>query len=176
MTDSMKSFWNLTLHTNRWLMVALVTLTALSVRADVQPVQLFTDNMVIQRDTQAPVWGWADPGEKITVTGSWGKTASTTADKDGKWKVKLQTPPAGGPISSDGQPLHEFTICGSDHKFVAARVKIVGNTVVVSSAKVSEPVAVRYAWKNGPIVNLFGMNGLPVGPFRTDDFELKPNH
>ena len=37
---------------------------------------------------------------------------------------------------------------------------------------VGEPVAVRYAWRNDPMVNLFGRNGLPVGPFRTDSFDL----
>ncbi len=79
-----------------------------------------------------------------------------------------------GLMSNDGKPLREFTICGADRKFVAADAKIVGNTVVVSRPNVSEPVAVRYAWKNDPMVNLFGRNGLPVGPFRTDDFELKP--
>jgi len=79
-------------------------------------------------------------------------------------------------MSSDGQSLREFTICGADHNFVAAEAKIVGDTVVVSNADVSEPAAVRYAWKNDPIVNLFGKNGLPVGPFRTDDFELKRKH
>jgi sialate O-acetylesterase len=75
-------------------------------------------------------------------------------------------------MSSDDQSLREFTICGADHNFVAAEAKVIGNTVVVSSADVSEPVAVRYAWKNDPMVNLFGRNGLPVGSFRTDSFDL----
>ena len=65
--------------------------------ADVKPVQLFTDNMVIQRDTQAPVWGWAEAGERVTVTGSWGESAAAITDEQGHWKVKLPTPAAGGP-------------------------------------------------------------------------------
>jgi sialate O-acetylesterase len=77
-----------------------------------------------------------------------------------------------GLISNDGQPLREFTICGADHNFVVAEAKIVGNTVVVLSDDVAKPVAVRYTWKNDPMVNLFGKNGLPVGPFRTDTFQL----
>ena len=56
---------------------------------------LFTNNMVIQRDTAAPIWGKAKPGEKITVIGSWGETASTTTKTNGKWMLKLQTPEAG---------------------------------------------------------------------------------
>ena len=82
----------------RFVVVAGVTIAAISM-ADVKPAQLFMDNMVIQRETQAPVWGWADAGEKVTVVGSWGELATTTTDKAGKWSVKLQTPSAGGPYT-----------------------------------------------------------------------------
>ena len=74
--------------------------------ADVRPAALFTDGMVIQRETKAPVWGTADVGEKVTVSASWGKTAAATADASGKWSVKLQTPSAGGP--------HTLTINGNN--------------------------------------------------------------
>ena len=57
------------------------------------------NEMVIQRETDAPVWGWADPGEKVTVTGSWGKSAEAVTPKSGKWMVKLATPKAGGPYT-----------------------------------------------------------------------------
>ena len=58
-------------------------------------------------------------------------------------------------------------------KFVPARAVVAGQTVVVSSDSVKKPVAVRYAWKNNPSVNLAGKNGLPVGPFRTDAFKIR---
>ncbi|MBC8869345.1 MAG: sialate O-acetylesterase [Planctomycetes bacterium] len=87
----------ITLQTNKCLMVAFVTLTAPLAQAEVKPAQLFTDHMVIQREAQAAVWGWADPDEKVTVSGSWGRQASAVADAKGKWHVTLQTPPAGGP-------------------------------------------------------------------------------
>lgn len=74
--------------------------------ADVKPAGLFCDHMVIQRDTQAPVWGTADAGEQVTVTGSWGQSAETTADEAGKWRVKIKTPAAGGP--------HTITLKGKD--------------------------------------------------------------
>jgi len=67
--------------------------------SDVTPSALFTDGMVIQRETNAPIWGTADAGEKVTVSASWGKTAATTADEAGKWMVKLATPKAGGPYT-----------------------------------------------------------------------------
>ena len=69
----------------------------LGAMADVRPAALFADNMVIQRETQAPVWGHADAGEQVTVTASWGASASATAGPDGKWMLKLATPAAGGP-------------------------------------------------------------------------------
>jgi len=70
-----------------------------AVMADVKLSEIFNDNMVIQRDTNAPVWGWAKPGEKVTVTGSWGKSAETITAQNGKWMVKLATPNAGGPFT-----------------------------------------------------------------------------
>ena len=78
--------------------IVLVTMILpLSAMADVKPAGLFQDHMVIQRDTEAPVWGIADAGEQVTVVGSWGKSASAVTGEDGKWRVKLQTPAAGGP-------------------------------------------------------------------------------
>jgi len=73
---------------------------------------------------------------------------------------------------NDGKELREFTICGEDQKFVPAKAKIVGKTLVVFSPEVSKPLAVRYAWNLAPMVNLVGKNGLPVSPFRTDNIEL----
>ena len=66
--------------------------------ADVKLPAVFSSDMVIQRETAAPVWGWADPEEKVTVSGSWGGKADTVTDKDGKWQVKIDTPKAGGPF------------------------------------------------------------------------------
>jgi sialate O-acetylesterase len=77
-----------------------------------------------------------------------------------------------GLISQDNEDLREFTICGGDKKFLPATAVVEGNTVVVSHPEIQTPVAVRYAWQNYPLVNLFGKNGLPAAPFRTDKFPL----
>jgi sialate O-acetylesterase len=59
---------------------------------------LFSDHMVLQRDKEIAVWGWADPGERISV--SLGLNSSdTTAASDGRWKVALSAMPAGGPFT-----------------------------------------------------------------------------
>ena len=63
-------------------------------QAEVELSQLFADHMVIQRDSQAPVWGWADPGERVTVSSSWGERAVAITDAKGKWLLRVQTPSA----------------------------------------------------------------------------------
>ena len=66
--------------------------------------------------------------------------------------------------------LMGFTIAGKDKKFVEAEAAIDGQTVVVSSPQVAEPVAVRYAWGGIPACNLYNKAGLPASPFRTDSW------
>lgn len=77
----------------------------------------------------------------------------------------------GGLVAKDG-PLQWFTIAGADQKFVSADATIDGDTIVVKSAAVSAPVAVRYAWDNYPFgCNLYNAAGLPAAPFRTDQWD-----
>lgn len=67
---------------------------------------LFSDNMMLQQKSNAPIWGWADKNQAIKIKTSWdAKTYKLKADKEGKWKIALQTPVAGGPYEitvSDG--------------------------------------------------------------------------
>jgi sialate O-acetylesterase len=73
-------------------------------------------------------------------------------------------------LSSD--ELKGFAICGTDKKFVWADAVIKGDAVEVSSPRVKKPMAVRYAWQNFPLGNLYNAEGLPAVPFRTDDYEI----
>lgn len=57
-------------------------------QADVRLPKVFSDHMVLQRDIPVPVWGWADPGEKVTVKMA-GQSVTATADSEGKWQIKL---------------------------------------------------------------------------------------
>jgi sialate O-acetylesterase len=65
--------------------------------ADVRLPGVFSDHMVLQQDLRLPVWGWAEEGERVTVTFR-GRTVSTTA-RDGAWKVSLPRQKAGGPFT-----------------------------------------------------------------------------
>lgn len=87
-------------------------------------------------------------------------------------KVVLTFDHAGPGLRAFDQPEPRgFAVAGEDRKFVRAKAKIVGpNTVEVWSDKVSHPKAVRYAWADNPVCNLYSGNGLPVTPFRTDDW------
>ena len=77
----------------------------------------------------------------------------------------------GGLKPFDFPQIKWFAVAGDDKKFVWAEAKIVGNDKVeVWSDKVSQPVAVRYAWADNPKCNLYSKEGLPVTPFRTDDW------
>ena len=68
--------------------------------------------------------------------------------------------------------IYGFEVCGEDRYFYPAKGKIEGETVVVTCDRVSKPVAVRFGWRNYPLVNLFNKEALPATPFRTDDFPL----
>ena len=76
----------------------LVFVGAAPVYADVTLPPLFSDNMVLQRETPIPVWGKADPGEKVTVALD-GDSAAVIAVADGRWQAALKSHTAGGPYT-----------------------------------------------------------------------------
>lgn len=78
---------------------------------------------------------------------------------------------ASGLTTKDGQAPRHFYVAGDDHVFYPADAKIVGDNVVLSSAKVVKPIAIRYAFTNGPVTNFENKAGLPALPFRTDEWE-----
>ncbi|MFO7447539.1 MAG: sialate O-acetylesterase [Ignavibacteriaceae bacterium] len=64
---------------------------------------IFSDNMALQQNTDAPFWGKAAPGAEISIKADWGETANASADSKGLWMTKLKTPAAGGPFQIDLQ-------------------------------------------------------------------------
>ena len=75
---------------------------------------------------------------------------------------------ADGMQARGGGPIVGFEVSGADGKYIEAQAKVEGSTLVVSSAQVAEPLAVRYAWADDPAANLVNQAGLPAGPFRSD--------
>ncbi len=76
--------------------------------------------------------------------------------------------PDGQVITAKGGTVEGFIIAGADHIFYPAKAEIINGKVVVSSPEVKDPLAVRYAWADNPVISLYGNSGLPVSPFRTD--------
>jgi sialate O-acetylesterase len=87
-----------------WPALALLSCAGMA-SADVKPAPLFSDHMVLQSGMSVPVWGGANPGEKVTVSLN-GQTQSATTGADGKWMVRLTDLKAGGPF--------EMTIAGAN--------------------------------------------------------------
>ncbi len=90
-----------------FLILSLASLAPLS--AAVRLPSLFSDHMVLQRDGAVPVWGWADPGEAVTVSIA-GQKQSAKAGADGKWSLKLEKLAATGPQTMIVKASNEITI------------------------------------------------------------------
>ena len=117
-------------------------------------------------------------GEKLAASGPLFESAKIEGNK-----LRVCFTEVGGGLTPGQQPwcargvqpfpkdkLIGFFIAGDDRKWVEAEAQIEGETVVVSSAQVPRPVAVRYGWANSPRCNLYNKEGLPASPFRTDDW------
>jgi len=80
----------------RFLFTAVLALFALLAQAEIKLPKIFADHMVLQRGQEIPIWGWADPRERVEVTFQ-NQTYKTRADKAGKWELKMAASEAGGP-------------------------------------------------------------------------------
>ena len=83
---------------HKYIAVLLVVFQCHFADAQVRLPRLVRDSMVLQRDQSLPLWGWASPGEKITIT-HLGKNYAGRADALGAWTIVLPPTPAGGPYT-----------------------------------------------------------------------------
>ena len=120
--------------------LALLGALSTAANAKVKLPAFFADNMLLQQQTNANIWGTATAKQKVTITPSWdGKAYSTTADKDGSWRLSLPTPEAGGPYTltiSDGEELTlenvmvgELWLCSGQSNMEMAMTGFVGQPV-----------------------------------------------
>ena len=92
--------------------------------ADIKLPAIFSDNMVLQQQSQVAVWGWAKPNAKVSVSGSWNKKSYTAkSDAQGCWRVKIETPAAG---------FTSYSLTVSDGKAVTIRNILIGEVWVCS--------------------------------------------
>lgn len=99
-----------------WLVLLAVVVCVSAAPAAVKLPSVIGDNMVLQRGEAVPIWGWDDPGTKVTVTLGETKVTATACEK-GKWSVRLPAMKEGGP--------HTMTVTGT-------------NTVTVNNILVGE--------------------------------------
>lgn len=93
--------------------------------------------------------------------------------QDGKAVLTFR-PTWGSDMLAQNDDIKGFIVAGPDHRWHVAKAHTEGerwmSRVVVECPEVPYPIAVRYAWADNPETNLVTQSGLPVGPFRTDDW------
>jgi sialate O-acetylesterase len=107
-----------------WLLFGVIFLSTLAqLHATVRLPAIFGDHMVLQQASKLPIWGWAAPGETVTVT--FGKQQrATTASADGKWRMDLE------PVQPSSEPSR-LTVSGKDNTVVFDDV-LVGDVWIAS--------------------------------------------
>ncbi len=96
--------------------LALVVFAALNLQAKVRLPSLFADHLILQRDAPVPIWGWADPGEAVTVTFA-GQRKAAAADASGNWRVQFAAMPASA-------EARELAVTGKDSSVKLADVLV----------------------------------------------------
>ena len=123
------------------LIILLLFIFQIGIAQELKLPAIFSDNMVLQQKSKAPVWGWNDPGKEVQVTGSWNnKTVKAVTDNTGKWMVKIKTPDAGGP----------YTLIINSGKTITYQNVMIGEVWVCSGQSNMEmPMT---GWPNTPIL------------------------
>ena len=144
--------------------------------------RVFGSNMVLQRDMQAPIWGWASPGEDITITLSAEaedveplSTITAVADADGNWQIELPAMAAGGPytLRITGSNTLELTNVFFGEVWVCSGQSNMEWPVSISNDSEAEIAAAMY-----PKIRLFHIpkvpSGLPQQDVEADWYETSP--
>jgi len=153
-------------------MAVIIDTVPLGQSGNIHPVNKFDVGQRLARWALARDYGQKD----LVVSGPLFKALKLDGNKA---RVEFEHTGAGlmlgkkegrGPVAeTKGEKLNRIAIAGADKKWFWAEAVIEGNTLVVSSPEVKEPVAVRYAFEMNPDgANLYNREGLPAGPFRTD--------
>jgi sialate O-acetylesterase len=92
----------------------------------------------------------------------------------GKINLYFDNAPNGFILKGTEKQATEFLIAGADQNFLPAEVKLEKDKIVVSNKQIANPVAVRFSFSNTGMANVFNKEGLPIIPFRTDNWEVIP--
>lgn len=125
-----------------WYLLGVLLLCAGPATAKVRLPSIFGDHMVLQQRTKAAFWGWADPGEAVTITPGWqGISVQVRADASGRWSAQLPTPAAGGPyrlrindISIEDVLIGEVWLCSGQSNMVFSLKSSANATTAIADA------------------------------------------
>ena len=155
-----------------FLIAFLLVFTGTLVHAEVTLPRVISNNMVLQRNVQAPIWGWAAPGEQVTVTLSTEAegaepiaTTTAVADAEGNWQIKLPAMAAGGPytLRIKGKSTLELTNVLFGEVWVCSGQSNMQWSVNASKDNEAEIAAAMY-----PKIRLFYIPRVPSGLIQKD--------
>jgi sialate O-acetylesterase len=112
-------------------------------------------------------------GSEVTLTFKHADGGLVVKIGDGLVTPREEWPTVWPPGGTGFGQVRGFAVAGADKQWRHAAARIIGNTVIVTSPEVKQPVAVRYAWADNPDCNLYNRAGLPASPFRTDNWPVK---
>jgi len=164
----MQSYREIIMKLTKFLGLLTLIIYSNLVIADLQLPKIFSNNMVLQQNSEVKIWGNDTPNTAISVKASWGEAAVVTSDGKGHWSLTISTPSA----TTD----HQLVISGSSKQTInninLGEVWLCSgqsNMEMPVKGEKNQPVAVRYAFSNCPEASLFGINGLPASSFKTDN-------
>ncbi|MCD0467474.1 sialate O-acetylesterase [Flavobacterium sp. ENC] len=118
---------------------AFFLLISTTMMANVSLPNIFGDNMVLQRNSEVKIWGWANPKEEIRLVSSWNhQEYKVVANNQAQWELKIKTPEAGGP----------FTISIKGYNEVVLKNILIGE-VWVCSGQSNMEMSVSWGIDNG---------------------------
>jgi sialate O-acetylesterase len=147
---------------------------ATHINAQIELPAIFSDNMVLQQQTTAPIWGNGIPNSRVTVSASWLKEkVTTTTNEQGSWRILLNTPSAGGPhritikngqtVTLNNVMIGEVWLCSGQSNmempmkgFPAQPVEGANNAILRSKNPNIRIITVKRASKTTPQSNFEG--------------------
>lgn len=154
------------------IIVYVLLFTQTFVHSEVTLPRVLSNNMVLQRDMQVPIWGWASAGEEITITLSTEEEAAeplsattVVSDAEGNWRVKIPSMQAGGPyiLTVTGSNTLELTNVLFGEVWVCS-----GQSNMEWPVSASKDSAAEIAAANYPTIRLFDVPHRPSGLFQDD--------
>ena len=133
---------------NNLLALTLILMLSNTVFPNVTLPNVFSDNMVLQRNTEVTIWGWANPQEEVVVTPSWNhQEYKIKANNQAKWEIKIPTPKEGGP----------YTVIVKGYNEIILSNILIGE-VWVCSGQSNMEMSVGWGIKNGEEEAKMAMN------------------